>query len=304
MISIKPNRAARSLRRSATQDIKGRTIELLLLLCGISSVCAIFLIIAFIFAEGLPFLLQAGPNFLISSVWQPTDNFADGLWGIFPIIIGSLLVTVGAVAIGMPLGVACAIFLAEIAPAPVRRILVPSVNALAGVPSVVYGFFGLLVVVPWIRGQFGGFGTSVLASWLILFIMILPTIISISTDSIRAVPKEFKEGSLAMGATHWQTIRSVLVPAASSGIIASVILGMGRAIGETMAVLMVAGNSITIPNSIFAPTSTLTAQIALEMGYATGAHREALFAMGIVLFAFIMVLTGLANLASRRRIAY
>ena len=180
----------------------------------------------------------------------------------------------------------------------------PSVNALAGVPSVVYGFFGLLVIVPWIRGQFGGFGTSVLASWLILFIMILPTIISIYTDSIRAVPREYKEGSLAMGATHWQTIRSVLVPAASSGIIASVILGMGRAIGETMAVLMVAGNSITIPNSIFAPTSTLTAQIALEMGYATGAHREALFAMGIVLFAFIMILTGLANLASRRRITY
>ena len=181
---------------------------------------------------------------------------------------------------------------------------VPSVNALAGVPSVVYGFFGLLVIVPWIRGQFGGFGTSVLAAWLILFIMILPTIISISTDSIRAVPREYKEGSLAMGATHWQTIRSVLVPAASSGIIASVILGMGRAIGETMAVLMVAGNSITIPDSIFAPTSTLTAQIALEMGYATGAHREALFAMGIVLFAFIMILTGLANLASRRRITY
>jgi phosphate transport system permease protein len=304
VISIKPSREVRSLRRSSTRDIRERTIALILLLCGISSVCAIFLIITFIFAEGLPFLIQAGPNFLISSVWRPTDSFADGVWGIFPIIIGSLLVTLGAVAIGMPLGVACAIFLAEIAPAPVRRVLVPSVNALAGVPSVVYGFFGLLVIVPWIRGQFGGFGTSVLASWLILFIMILPTIISISTDSIRAVPREYKEGSLAMGATHWQTIRSVLVPAASSGIIASVILGMGRAIGETMAVLMVAGNSITIPNSIFAPTSTLTAQIALEMGYATGAHREALFAMGIVLFAFIMVLTGLANLASRRRITY
>lgn len=266
--------------------------------------CAIFLIITFIFAEGLPFLVQAGPSFLISSVWRPTDSFSAGLWGIFPIIVGSLIVTVGAVAIGTPLGVACAVFLAEIAPGPVRRVLVPSVNALAGVPSVVYGFFGLLVIVPWIRGQFGGFGTSVFAAWLILFIMILPTIISISTDSIRAVPREYKEGSLAMGATRWQTIRSVLVPAASSGIIASVILGMGRAIGETMAVLMVAGNSVTIPDSIFAPTSTLTAQIALEMGYATGAHREALFAMGIVLFAFIMILTGLANLASRRRITY
>jgi len=304
VICIKPSREVRSLRRSATRDIRERTIALLLLLCGISSVCAIFLIITFIFAEGLPFLIQAGPSFLISSVWRPTDSFSAGLWGIFPIIVGSLIVTLGAVAIGTPLGVACAVFLAEIAPAPVRRVLVPSVNALAGVPSVVYGFFGLLVIVPWIRGQFGGFGTSVFAAWLILFIMILPTIISISTDSIRAVPREYKEGSLAMGATRWQTIRSVLVPAASSGIIASVILGMGRAIGETMAVLMVAGNSVTIPDSIFAPTSTLTAQIALEMGYATGAHREALFAMGIVLFAFIMILTGIANLASRRRITY
>ena len=304
MICIKPSREVRSLRRSATRDIRERIIALLLLLCGISSVCAIFLIITFIFAEGLPFLIQAGPSFLISSVWRPTDSFSAGLLGIFPIIVGSLIVTLGAVAIGTPLGVACAVFLAEIAPAPVRRVLVPSVNALAGVPSVVYGFFGLLVIVPWIRGQFGGFGTSVLAAWLILFIMILPTIISISTDSIRAVPREYKDGSLAMGATRWQTIRSVLVPAASSGIIASVILGMGRAIGETMAVLMVAGNSVTIPDSIFAPTSTLTAQIALEMGYATGAHREALFAMGIVLFAFIMILTGIANLASRRRITY
>jgi len=304
VISIKPNIAARSLRRSATRDIRERTIALFLLLCGISSVFAIFLIIAFVFAAGLPFLVQAGPSFVISSVWRPTDSFAQGLWGIFPIIIGSLIVTLGAVAIGTPLGVACAIFLAEIAPAPVRRVLVPSVNALAAVPSVVYGFFGLLVLVPWIREQFGGFGTSVFAAWIILFIMILPTIISISTDSIRAVPREYKEGSLAMGATHWQTIRGVLVPAAGSGIIASVILGMGRAIGETMAVLMVAGNSISVPTSIFAPTSTLTAQIALEMGYATGAHREALFAMGIVLFAFIMLLTGLANLASRRRINY
>jgi phosphate transport system permease protein len=304
VIRITPDSAVRSFHRSTTRDVKERTIALLLLLCGISSVCAIFLIITFVFAEGLPFLLQAGPGFLTSSVWRPTDSFAAGLWGIFPIIVGSLIVTLGAVAIGTPLGVACAVFLAEIAPASIRRVLVPSVNALAGVPSVVYGFFGLLVIVPWVRGQFGGFGTSVFAAWLILFIMILPTIISISTDSIRAVPREYKEGSLAMGATHWQTIRNVLVPAANSGIIASVILGMGRAIGETMAVLMVAGNSVTIPNSIFAPTSTLTAQIALEMGYATGAHREALFAMGIVLFVFILILTGLANLASRRRISY
>jgi phosphate transport system permease protein len=262
------------------------------------------LIIVFVFSKGVPFLIEVGPSFLTTSRWVPTDSLASGAWGIFPIIVGSLIVTVGAIAIGGPLGLACAIFLAEIAPPAVRRVLVPSVSALAGVPSVIYGFFALVLIVPWIRGQFGGYGTSVLACWIILSVMILPTIISISTDSIRAVPREFKEGSFGMGATHWQTIRSVLVPAASSGIVASIILGMGRAIGETMAVLLVAGNSVTIPNSIFAPVSTLTATIALEMNYATGAHQQALFAMGVVLFVFIMILTGLANLASRRRVTF
>ncbi|MGA3359361.1 MAG: phosphate ABC transporter permease subunit PstC [Halobacteriota archaeon] len=281
-----------------------RLVQIILLLCAISAIFAIFLIIVFVFSQGVPFLAEAGSSFLTGSVWLPTDSFAAGAWGIFPIILGSLIVTLGAVAIGAPLGIACAVFLAEIAPPAVRRVLVPSVSALAGVPSVVYGFFALLVVVPWIRGQFGGFGTSVLACWIILSVMILPTIISISTDSMRAVPREYKEGSLAMGATSWQTIRSVLIPAASSGIVTSVILGMGRAIGETMAVLLVAGNSVTIPDSIFAPVSTLTATIALEMGYATGAHQQALFAMGVVLFVFIMILTGLANLASRRRVTF
>jgi phosphate transport system permease protein len=277
---------------------------LILLVCAISSIFAIFLIIVFVFSQGVPFLAEAGLPFLTGSVWLPADSFAAGTWGIFPIILGSLIVTLGAVAIGAPLGIACAVFLAEIAPPAIRRMLVPSVSALAGVPSVVYGFFALLVIVPWIRGEFGGFGTSVLACWIILSIMILPTIISISTDAMRAVPREYKEGSLAMGATRWQTIRSVLIPAASSGIITSVILGMGRAIGETMAVLLVAGNSVTIPGSIFAPVSTLTATIALEMGYATGAHQQALFAMGVVLFVFIMILTGLANLVSRRRVTF
>ncbi|MGZ4863937.1 MAG: phosphate ABC transporter permease subunit PstC [Halobacteriota archaeon] len=289
------------LRRSRTRDAADRLIKIVLLLCAISSIFAIFLIIVFVFSQGVPFLAEAGPSFLTGSVWLPTDSYAAGTWGIFPIIIGSLIVTFGAVAIGAPLGIACAVFLAEIAPPTVQRVLLPSVNALAGVPSVVYGFFALLVIVPWIRGQFGGFGTSVLACWIILSVMILPTIISISTDSVRAVPREYKEGSLAMGATAWQTIRSIMIPAASSGIIASVILGMGRAIGETMAVLLVAGNALAIPSSIFAPVSTLTATIALEMSYATGAHRQALFAIGVVLFVFIMIITGLANLASRRR---
>ena len=301
---VTSNRAVHTLRRSRTRDVRERFIQLILLVCAISSIFAIFLIIVFVFSQGVPFLAEAGLSFLTTSVWLPADSFAAGTWGIFPIILGSLIVTLGAVAIGAPLWIACAVFLAEIAPPAVRRVLVPSVSALAGVPSVVYGFFALLVIVPWIRGQFGGFGTSVIACWIILSIMILPTIISVSTDAVRAVPREYKEGSLAMGATRWQTIRSVLIPAASSGIMASVILGMGRAIGETMAVLLVAGNSVTIPGSIFAPVSTLTATIALEMGYATGAHQQALFAMGVVLFVFIMILTGLANLASRRRVTF
>ncbi len=301
---VTSDRAVHTLRRSRTRDAGERFIQLILLLCAISSIFAIFLIIIFVFSQGVPFLAEAGLSLLTTSVWLPADSFAAGTWGIFPIILGSLIVTLGAIAIGAPLGIACAVFLAEIAPPAVRRVLVPSVSALAGVPSVVYGFFALLVVVPWIRGQFGGFGTSVLACWIILSVMILPTIISISTDSVRAVPREYKEGSLAMGATRWQTIRSVLIPAASSGIMTSIILGMGRAIGETMAVLLVAGNSVTIPDSVFAPVSTLTATIALEMGYATGAHQQALFAMGVVLFVFIMILTGLANLASRRRVTF
>ncbi|MFZ0012188.1 MAG: phosphate ABC transporter permease subunit PstC [Halobacteriota archaeon] len=301
---VTSDRAVHTLRRSRTRDAGERFIQLILLLCAISSIFAIFLIIVFVFSQGVPFLAEAGLSFLATSVWLPADSFAAGTWGIFPIILGSLIVTLGAIAIGAPLGIACAVFLAEIAPPAVRRVLVPSVSALAGVPSVVYGFFALLVIVPWIRGQFGGFGTSVLACWIILSVMILPTIISISTDSVRAVPREYKEGSLAMGATRWQTIRSVLIPAASSGIMTSIILGMGRAIGETMAVLLVAGNSVTIPDSVFAPVSTLTATIALEMGYATGAHQQALFAMGVVLFVFIMILTGLANLASRRQVTF
>jgi phosphate transport system permease protein len=303
-VDITPDVAVRTLQKSMARGVGERLIQIILLLCAISAIFAIFLIIVFVFSQGIPFLAEAGPSFLTGSVWLPTDSFAAGAWGIFPIIVGSLIVTLGAIAIGAPLGIACAVFLAEIAPPTVRRVLVPSVSALAGVPSVVYGFFALLVIVPWIRGQFGGFGTSVLACWIILSVMILPTIITISTDSLRAVPREYKEGSLAMGATHWQTIRSVLIPAASSGIIASVILGMGRAIGETMAVLLVAGNSVTIPPSIFAPVSTLTATIALEMNYATGAHQQALFAIGVVLFVFIMILTGLANLASRRRVSF
>jgi phosphate transport system permease protein len=216
-------------------------------------------------------------------------------------IVGSAVVTTGALALGVPLGIACAIVLAEMAPPRLRRILKPAIEMLAGIPSVVYGFMGIVVVMPWIRQNLGGPGASALAGAVILGVMILPTIIAISLDALQAVPRSYREGSLAMGATQWQTIRRVVLPAARSGIVAAVILGMGRAVGETMAVVMVAGNAVQFPGSPLQPVRTLTANLALEMGYASGDHRAALFATGIVLFLIVVVLNSVAGLARPRR---
>lgn len=216
-------------------------------------------------------------------------------------IIGSLAVTLCALIIGILFGLACAILLAEFVPKRVQRILKPLLELLAGIPSVVYGFIGVVVLIPFIRNTFGGPGFSVLAAAIILGIMILPTIISVSLDALRAVPKAYKEGSLALGATQWQTIWRTLIPAAKSGIIASVILGMGRAVGETMAVIMIAGNALKIPKSLLDPVRTLTSNIALEMGYASGLHQQALFATGVILFIIIMILNTVALLTIGRK---
>jgi phosphate ABC transporter permease protein PstC len=203
--------------------------------------------------------------------------------------------------IGVPFGLACAIVLTEFSSKRVRGVIKPVIELLAGIPSVVYGFMGVVILVPFIRETFGGPGLSVLAASIILGIMILPTIISISVDSIQALPPAYRAGSLALGATKWQTVRMVILPAARSGIIASIILGMGRAVGETMAVIMVAGNAVSVPRSILSPVRTLTSNIALEMGYAAGEHRQALFATGVILFVIIMVLNTVANVTSARR---
>jgi phosphate ABC transporter permease protein PstC len=216
-------------------------------------------------------------------------------------ILGSLWVTLGALVVGVPLGLGCAVFLTEFVPSKVRMILKPTIELLAGIPSVVYGFIGVIILVPFIRNVFGGPGLSVAAASIVLAIMILPTIISISIDAILAVPKTYREGSLALGATRWQTITGVVLIAARSGIVASIILGMGRAIGETMAVIMVAGNTVQAPHSILAPVRTLTANIALEMGFATGDHRSALFATGVVLFIVVMALNVIASKAVKRK---
>jgi phosphate ABC transporter permease protein PstC len=216
-------------------------------------------------------------------------------------IVGSIEVTVLAIIIGAVMGLACAVFLAEFAPRWSVRILKPMIELLAGIPSVVYGFIGVVVLVPWIRNTFGGPGFSVLASAIILGIMILPTVIAISLDALRAVPPMYKEGSLALGATRWQTIYRVMLPAARSGIIAGLILGMGRAVGETMAVIMVAGNALTLPTSPLQPVRTLTSNIALEMGYASGDHQAALFATGMMLFIIIAILNTTALIITRPR---
>jgi phosphate ABC transporter permease protein PstC len=273
-------------------------IERVLLFLALSSIGSLVTITVFIFWEGIPLIAYTGlKNFLLSSHWAPTR----GHFGILAMIISSVFVTLGALVLGVPLGLACAITLAEFAPERVKTLLKPTLELLAGIPSVVYGFLGVVWLVPLIRDHLGGPGLSLLAGSVILGIMILPTVISISIDALSAVPDLYRDGSIALGATNWQTVHRVVLPAAASGIITAIILGMGRAIGETMAIIMVAGNSLKIPTSILDPVRTLTANIALELGYASGRHREALFATGIVLFIIIMILNLAAGAIARRR---
>jgi phosphate ABC transporter permease protein PstC len=263
-----------------------------------SALASLLLIAVFIFKEGAPFIFRLGlKDFLLSSDWRPHE----GHFGILPMIVASFWVTLGAMLVGAPLGIAGAIFLNEFVPAPVRRIVKPMIELLAGIPSVVFGFIGVMVVAPLIRNHLGGPGLSLLAASLILGIMILPTIISISSDAIASVPRSYREGALALGATRWQSVHMVVLKAARSGIVAGIILGMGRAVGETMAVIMVAGNAVANPRSPLESVRTMTANIAQEMGSATGMHRQALFATGVVLFISIMALNGLAMAAMKKR---
>ena len=267
-----------------------------LLLIALSSIASLAAITFFIFKEGLPLIFKVGiVNFLTGKEWSPSNDE----FGILPMILSSVWITLGALVIGVPTGISCAVFLAEIVGDKIQKILKPAIELLASIPSVVYGFMGVVILVPFIRETFGGPGFSLLAGSIILGIMILPTIISISTDSLKAVPNSFREASISMGATRWQTTIFVTLRAARTGILTSVILGMGRAIGETMAVIMVAGNALNIPHSLLDPIRPLTSNIALEMGYATGDHQKALFATGIVLFVFIMILNVAATYISR-----
>ena len=264
----------------------------ILLAVALSAIASLLLIAVFILKEGVPFMFRYGLGpFLLGTEWQPQD----GRFGIYPMIVASLYVTLGAMLVGAPLGIAGAVFLNEFVPRPVMRVVKPMIELLAGIPSVVFGFLGVMVLAPFVRVHFGGPGLCILSASVILGIMVLPTVISISTDAIAAVPNSYREGALALGATRWQSVHMVTLKAARSGIIASIILAMGRALGETMAVIMVIGNAMRIPHSPLESARTLTANIALEMASATGLHREALFATGVVLFVVIMILNAAAT---------
>ncbi len=245
------------------------------------------MICIFLFANGIPAVHKIGlTNFLFGTKWKPGND----LYGIFPMIVGSLYVTAGAIIIGVPIGLMTAVFLSKFCPEWLHKILKPAIALLAGIPSVVYGFFGLMIIVPFVRNVFGGNGSSILTASILLGMMILPTIISVSESSLNAVPESYYEGARALGASHERAVFKASLPAAKSGIMAGIILGIGRAIGETMAVIMVAGNQARLPNSLIKGVRTLTANIVIEMGYATDLHREALIATGVVLFVFILLI--------------
>ena len=267
------------------------------LFCACVSILAVLLICVFLFANGIPAMKEIGLfDFLMGRQWKPNNN----IYGILPMILGSIYVTAGAIVIGVPIGILVAVFMTRFCPKWLYKILKPAVDLLAGIPSVVYGFFGLMVIVPMIRDIFGGSGTSMLAASIVLGIMILPTIISVSESAIRAVPESYYEGSLALGASHERSVFRVILPAAASGVMAGVILGVGRAIGETMAVIMVAGNQAALPRGLFSGVRTMTANIVLEMGYAADLHREALIATAVVLFVFILIINVSFSVLKRR----
>ena len=279
-----------------TRYFSDKLAKYVVFISGISSIVILLLIALFILKEGLPAFSEIGFfDFLFGTVWRPGID----QYGILAMIAGSVAVTLVAMVMAVPLGIACAILLAEVAPNKIRRFLRPAVELLVGIPSVVYGLVGLVLLVPLIS-EIGGSGFSILTASIVLMVMVLPTIISISEDSIRAVPGAYKEGALALGATKWQTIKGVIIPAAKSGIGASIVLGMGRAIGETMAMIMVIGNSIAFPDSLLDAARTLTGNIALEINYATDTHRSALFATGVVLLIFILALNSIATIYLKR----
>lgn len=279
--------------------IMEKIMRVVFLITALTSIIAVVLICVFLFANGIPAIAEIGVfDFIFGQDWSPND--VPATYGIFNMIIGSIYITAGAIIIGVPIGILTAVFLSRFCPKTVYKFIKPAIELLAGIPSIVYGFFGLTVVVPFVRNTFGGTGSSILSASIILGVMILPTIIGVSESSISAVPDSYYEGSLALGATKERSVFKSVLPAAKSGILAGVVLGIGRAIGETMAVVLIAGNQVQMPDAITDGVRTLTANIVLEMGYATGLHREALIATGCVLFVFILLINLIFSVLKNR----
>lgn len=279
------------------KNLKEQLMHAVFLLSACVSILCVAMICVFLFANGIPAIGKIGVlNFLTGEKWKPGNN----LFGILPMILCSIYVTAGAVIIGVPIGILTAVFMSKFCPKPVYKVVKPAIDLLAGIPSVVYGFFGMVVIVLVVSQLFGGSGKSMLTASILLGIMILPTIIGVSESAINAVPSSYYEGSLALGASHERSVFFATLPAAKSGILAGVILGVGRAIGETMAVIMVAGNQARMPKGILQGVRTMTANIVLEMGYATDLHREALIATAVVLFVFILIINLSFSIISRK----
>lgn len=285
------------------KNFRETLMHIVFFVCALTSIAAVVLICLFLFANGIPAMKEIGLlNFLTGAKWKPGND----IYGILPMILGSIYITAGAVVIGVPVGLLTAIFMAFYCPKKLYGLLKPCTELLAGIPSIVYGFFGMVVIVPCIRtvaALFGAdiSGSSILAASVLLGIMILPTVIGVSEAALRAVPSAYYEGAVAMGARHERAIFTVMLPAAKSGVLAGVVLGIGRAIGETMAVIMVAGNQPRLTGNMLKGIRTMTANIVIEMGYATGLHREALIATGVVLFVFILIINLTFSILKRRK---
>lgn len=266
---------------------KEEIMRLVFLLAACASIALVAMICVFLFGNGLPTIGKIGvTEFFLGETWRPNND----LYGILPMILGSAYVTLGAIVVGVPIGILTAVFMARFCQDSIYRFLKPAVELLAGIPSVVYGFFGLVVMVPFIRDNIGGTGSSMLTASLLLAMMILPTLISVAEAALRAVPNSYYEGALALGAGHVRSVFFTIVPAAKSGIMAAIILGLGRAVGETMAVIMVAGNQARMPQGLLEGVRTMTTNIVIEMGYAADMHRDALIATAVVLFIFILII--------------
>lgn len=290
------------------RHIKEKAAEMVFLLSAMASIFAVAMICIFLFANGLPAVFKIGPiKFLTGTTWKPGNN----IYGIFPMILGSIYVTAGAIITGVPIGLLTAVYMSKFCPKKLYVIVKPAIDLLAGIPSVVYGFFGMVVIVPvmnqvspaimdFLHLEGKTSGKSIATASILLGLMILPTIISVAESAINAVPESYYEGSLALGASHERSVFFAMLPAAKSGILAAIILGVGRAIGETMAVIMVAGNQARMPKGLFEGVRTLTANIVLEMGYATDLHREALIATAVVLFVFILIINLSFSVLKRR----